>query len=1202
MSAVKRTLTARWFISLIGVALLSLLIWFVGPLIAIADVRPLDSEWTRLAVIGGIFLLWAIFVFIGWLRARKANQQLAASIASAASAGDSESRATAEEVAVLQERLQESLDKLKKAKLGGGKGNYLYQLPWYILIGPPGAGKTTALVNSGLKFPLANELGKDPVRGVGGTRNCDWWFTDEAVLLDTAGRYTTQDSRQTVDAAGWTGFLGMLKKTRPRQPINGVLVAISLSDLLTFSESERLTHARAIRQRINELHQQLGVRFPIYVLFTKADLIAGFMEFFDDLAREDREQVWGMTLPLDEGKNEGGAVADFDKEFDLLLERANNRMIERIHAEPDIQRRNLIFGFPAQIAGLKEPASQFLTEIFRPNRFEERPLLRGVYFTSGTQEGTPIDRIMGAMAATFGLERQRLASLSNTGRSYFLTRLLRGVVFPEASVVSINRREERRRIWTQRIALAASLLIVLGMSAVWANSYLKNLRLIEDAEAQVERYRQQTAGMDLMRVSDADLPRMLEPLNTLRTLPAGYVHKDESAPIDMTFGLYQGEKIESQAVPTYRRALNILFLPRLLVRLEQQLAANINNADFLYEGLKVYLILGAQGPMDKELIRQWMRLDWERTFPGQQNEAGRQALSAHLDALLETPLLAIPLNGPLIDQARRTLALFPLAQRSYKFLRQNATARSLPEWRASEAAGPAASRVFVRTSGKQLSEGIPGLYTYSGFHDVFLPALDEVAREVAQEAWVLGQPTADAKMTDEQVARLKRDVLQLYLADYAKFWDGLLGDVAIAPFQGQADAAEKLMILSAPNSPLRNLLTSIATETKLTAVRASDAAAEKAGEQALKEGANVINRLTSQRTATQRLSNIVGAALAGTPGEPPPPPPGKFVEDRFKPLHELVERAADGSSGLDRTIKTMENLYRQLVNLGNSSAPGSATLSSLATSGGGTPAQVLRMEAARLPEPVASWVNTVAQAGSAASVSGAKADLNSDWQANVLPFCRKATENRYPIVRTSNVGMTLDDFSRLFGPGGLIDEFFTKRLVPLVDTSTTPWRAQRVDNVDLNIPPATLAQFQRAAAIRDALFASGKTPQVKFEIAPVSLDSEATQVLLEIDGQTLTYNHGPTRPVQMQWPGSGAGQARVTFTPQQPGSTVSEDGPWAFFRLLDKASVSRGSLSDRFSVTFNAGGRSARFDVRANSVNNPFTMRELEQFRCPASL
>src|SRR5262249_12076042 len=169
-----------------------------------------------------------------------------------------------------------------------------------VFIGAPGAGKTTALVNSGLRFPLADRLGRDAVRGVGGTRDCDWWFTDEGVFLDTAGRYTTQQSNQDVDAGAWKGFLQLLKKFRSRRPTNGVLVTVSVGDLLQQSTTDRDAHVVALRARVRELYEDLGVRFPIYVLVTKSDLLAGFSEFFADLGREERAQVWGFSFPWGE--------------------------------------------------------------------------------------------------------------------------------------------------------------------------------------------------------------------------------------------------------------------------------------------------------------------------------------------------------------------------------------------------------------------------------------------------------------------------------------------------------------------------------------------------------------------------------------------------------------------------------------------------------------------------------------------------------------------------------------------------------------------------------------------------------------------------------------------------------------------------------------------------------------------------------------
>ena len=194
---------------------------------------------------------------------------------------------------VLAGRMTEALDTLKRSS---GKQSFLYELPWYIIIGPPGAGKTTALVNSGLKFPLAGQDGAASIAGVGGTRYCDFWFTEDAVLIDTAGRYTTHDSDAETDRKSWLSFLSLLKDNRAKQPINGVILAISVEDVLLLPEDELTGHANAIRKRLLELHQELKIDFPVYALFTKADLIDGFREYFGNFTETRRRKVWGATF------------------------------------------------------------------------------------------------------------------------------------------------------------------------------------------------------------------------------------------------------------------------------------------------------------------------------------------------------------------------------------------------------------------------------------------------------------------------------------------------------------------------------------------------------------------------------------------------------------------------------------------------------------------------------------------------------------------------------------------------------------------------------------------------------------------------------------------------------------------------------------------------------------------------------------------
>lgn len=356
MKKIFKYLFNRWMLTFLGLAAVSTLIWLAGPLIAFADYRPLETDTIRIALIFFIISCYLGKLIWKFIRAKKLNARFMEGLLrqNAAQPPDANDRAGAEEVALLHKRFEEAVTVLKKAHPGSNKPRswltlfnrqYVYELPWYIFIGALGSGKTTALVNSGLQFPLAERFGQEVIRGIGGTRNCDWWFTDEAILLDTAGRYTTQESHQETDHAAWTGFLQLLKKYRPRRPINGAIVTISVADLLQQTPAQREAQANALRKRIQELHTELNIRFPIYVLVTKSDLLAGFMEFFGRYGKEERIQVWGVSFSFAE-EPDAFLLANFNTEFSALEQRLNERLIDYLQQERDIQKRALLYAFP----------------------------------------------------------------------------------------------------------------------------------------------------------------------------------------------------------------------------------------------------------------------------------------------------------------------------------------------------------------------------------------------------------------------------------------------------------------------------------------------------------------------------------------------------------------------------------------------------------------------------------------------------------------------------------------------------------------------------------------------------------------------------------------------------------------------------------------------------------------------------------------
>ena len=221
-----------WKPAIVAVALLALsaLIWWIGPLVAIADWRPLESVLARVVLISLLWLVWIATIVWRPMRKRRANAALVHGLSSGMTAIDRENQ-------ILNQRFREAIQKLEQAGKSSwlGRAKNIHELPWYVFVGAPGSGKTTALKNAGLQFLLTDGADSGPLKGVGGTRNCDWWFTSDAVLIDTAGRYTTQESDAAVDASAWDKFLSLLRKTRPRRPINGVLLTVNIQDLAAAS-------------------------------------------------------------------------------------------------------------------------------------------------------------------------------------------------------------------------------------------------------------------------------------------------------------------------------------------------------------------------------------------------------------------------------------------------------------------------------------------------------------------------------------------------------------------------------------------------------------------------------------------------------------------------------------------------------------------------------------------------------------------------------------------------------------------------------------------------------------------------------------------------------------------------------------------------------------------------------------------------------
>ena len=1185
-------------------------VFFMGPMISIEGYRPLDSLVVRLVIIAILLVGLSVFYAFRWVRRRFAARSLAKEM-SRSSGGDGD---------VLSKRMKEALDTLQKAR--GTKGDYLYAIPWYLIIGPPGAGKTTALLNSGLKFPLSQTGDRAMIEGTGGTRYCDWWFTDKAVLIDTAGRYTTQDSAaeplpfedtsrgdanaqeepadgtskdapENLDKTSWLAFLDILRAKRPRQPINGVIVAVSLHDLMQLTDREKALHADAIRSRLIELYEHLGVVFPVYVMFTKTDLLAGFDAFFSDLRESDRRMVWGATFKAERGENTVGQVG---LEYDALVERLSELVPDRLQAEPNPSRRAAIFGFPAQMTAIKGEVNGFLHRIFEPTRYQVEAVLRGFYFTSGTQEGTAIDRLIGASARATGSDAQgsRVSGqMSGKGRSYFLHDLLDKVIFGEAGWVSVNRKVARRMAIMRTATYGAIAAVAVLTLTLWGVSYAENARLLSRNEEAIDTYR--IAAVPILaetEISDANLSRVLQLLlHPLRHLPIGYDGRNAGVPLTEGFGLSQRGRVLSAAEEAYRRALERTLRPRLILRMEEQIEARIDDPAFVYEALKVYLMLGGdpRAKAEDDLIVSWMRRDWEQNlYPGPQNRQGRDGLEGHLRAMLElddgeTPLVS--LNAPMIEDAQRTLARMTVADRAFALLKSEAIAMGLPAWRLIEQAGPDTNLVFeTRNATDIASVGVSSLFTYEGFHRGFMSKLGGIAERIEAEQWVLGDAGAQVAVT-AQYDTLIPDVVRLYELNFIEAWEDMLGEIALRPMTGD-QRYTALRALSSPTSPLEQFLLSLREETTLTRDPPPEMLLAEATDGDRAEVIDAAAPALFDPGRRQRLQEL---------GEP-----GARVESHFFRLQELVDPSKE-TTVADELVAQLANIYDSLVTIANSPTRAEREGEALAEA-----ITDLRTASTRLPDPISRLIGDVADDVQLTVANATIAQLSQSFENEVTRACERVVANRYPFYAQSERDVPLVDFARLFRPGGLIDAFRQANLDALIDQSAADWTWRGTgDGAEPEFSINTLRQFQRAAEIRDAFFSlSDELPQIGLTARPLRLDADAKKAVLKINKTLVDMRQqGANSSVRVIWPGpdpDNHAAVAVTIGEMEQPAIIEETGTWSFFRLLDKAS--RLKQGDRLNVTFTVKGQQVSYELSSDTLNNPLTLEALREFKCPSGL
>lgn len=751
-----------WLWSLLLVLSIALLVWFFGPLLAVDDHRFWQSATARLLTVSGLFLLWGLAMVVVDARRSARRKQ------PEHQARHQRQDLVNDEQTQVRWRFKEALQTLKTSRRYGERGErWRSELPWYLLIGQHGSGKTRLLAASGLQFPLDRVEGAPP----SATAFCEWYFADEAVLVETPGRYLTQPD-PAVDAAGWSTLLGLLRSRRRARPLNGVVVTLSVETLLGSNEHDLEFHARQVHSRLHDIQQMLHVDVPVYLVLTQADRLAGFAEFFDAQQGDSLEDVLGASLAPGAG---GSETAQVREAFETLLQRLGAELIPRLHHERSVERRGRMLDFPRQAARIGDRLCLFVESAFGANRSQRINGLRGFYLT---------------------------CAKAGDVRPHFVQGLFSRVIFAEAGLAGLHA-PERRRLRRRQGLLALAATLVIGTAGfLWWNSYSFNHERLLQLQVLSKPQPPAEPGSDALL---ALLPLLDNRLAATRV----FAPEAEARWVDRA-GLYQGEETRAPLADAYSQALRHQLLPQVAALLEAQVRADLGERERLLETLRAYLMLNLRDRRDTTWLAEHLAGLWSARFAADTSAQNR--LNTHLTQLLEQPFAA-PLNDALVAQARQVLRGESLAQVIYRTLREQA--RSLEPYRLAD------GEVFAR-----LEPPIPAFYTKK-YLQYFEKQGPRLVNAIAQDNWVLGEGTDLSAM---DLRRLMLELEQRYFSEYAEVWSQALGRIRLQQTDSLGQGTRRLAGLTSAESALVRLLQQVRENTRLVPVfERLEAAGEQAG-------------------------------------------------------------------------------------------------------------------------------------------------------------------------------------------------------------------------------------------------------------------------------------------------------------------------------------------------------------------------------------
>ncbi len=831
-------------------------------------------------------------------------------------------------------------------------------------------------------------------------------------------------------------------------------------------------------------------------------------------------------------------------------------------------------------------------EIFQPNPYQDNPIFRGFYFTSGTQEGAPLDLAIREIARQFNLpaaqsdEDEEIVETKN----YFIKDLLNDIVigdqnFSAGQTTSYNKKQRTVRLATIGASALGFILIalftIIGFNG--NSSLLNRISNTSDSFAKINW--------------NGNLLKTFSKTDSLRSLIVDIQNGDANQSF-ISFGLNRSDNTLIPLKKLYISKSENFFTQNIYNKIVDKLNNYANGQDFsgedIYNYLKAYLLIGNERARLDTINQRFLAnvfsnvlekniLSLNSFVTAQEKDSLKKLMnnySSFFAVQLEDPrVYTVRNDNILVNLVRNRLQYKPNAESIYARLKQNGIGQYPNDLTLEQAIGGSYTTVMK----SELK--IPFIFTNDGWKAYVQKAINDESQNPEKEDWVLGKRQVKVSSNyNFDSDQMKQDLLKLYINDYKQTWLEFLQNIKYGDFSSVPLAANNMKMLSDPvNSPVILILKVFSDQ--LQTLIDIQAPSDTSGKN--KNINTQLNLSSSNIAEINKYRNFILGSQNGSQG-------GDLnsVVGQYGLISGVLESIKGGQDVTkDYAVKV---LNQSAVDLPTAKK---AIIGALYN----TPAlQHLLLTPIRL-----TW---------SAIISDASQYLNMQWKAKVADVFNNSLSNYFPF-KNSTSDAPLQDFKDFFKPqDGTLWSFFDAELSPFINKER--WNTNEWENEGLHVSRQFLLSLKKADQITNILFKNGVL-NVSFRLKPQLPTSKSIngqkpiveQVYLYLDGVENYYKMGAPFWSDYNWPGTkGTPGARMNISVRDYGTsdTKSFDGDWALFRLLQDANASQsGSSQYVFNWSFkkeNNYNVSVSYILNAGSSRNPFSASFFKSFDIPSKI